>query len=102
MLTPWRDSHRRFAPGVEAVIGIDNEGIRGRFLYVESGQLKIVPMVDSPIWLDGAALGGFAAIAGAGEEVQLEVGDLIFIPVIAVDDLVPGPRSPSPIQAPSR
>jgi hypothetical protein len=78
------------APGAEAVIGIDNEGMRGRFLYVESGQIAITPMVDSPVWLEGAALGGSAGVARAGEEALLQPGDLIFIPVLAVEDLVPG------------
>jgi hypothetical protein len=78
------------APGIEAVIGTDNEGIRGRFMYVESGHLLVTPMVDSLIWLAGTALGGTVSIAQAGEAVRLEPGDLIFLPVIAVDDLVPG------------
>jgi hypothetical protein len=78
------------APGLEAVIGSDNEAIRGRFMYVESGQLVVSPMVDSPTWQAGTALGGPASIAPAGEAVRLEPGDLIFLPVIPVDDLVPG------------
>ena len=79
-----------FAPGVEAVIGTDNEGMRGRVLYVESGELVVTPMVDSPVWQGGAALGGSPGVAPAGEAVRLEPGDLIFLPVIAAADLVPG------------
>ena len=78
------------APGVEVVLGTDIEPIRGRVLYLESGGLVVTPMVDSPVWLGGAALGGSPDIAPAGEAVKLEPGDLIFLPVIAVGDLVPG------------
>jgi hypothetical protein len=69
-------------PGVEATIGTANEGIRGRFMYVESGELVITPMVDSPVWQAGAARGGDARVAQAGEPVGLGSGDLIFLPVL--------------------
>ena len=62
------------APGVEVVLGTDIEPIRGRVLYLESGGLVVTPMVDSPVWLGGAALGGSPDIAPAGEAVKLEPG----------------------------
>jgi hypothetical protein len=77
------------APGVEAAIGTDNEAIRGRLLYVESGEIVVTPMVDSPVWLGGAALGGSPGVAPTGEAVRLEPGDLIFLPVIAAREVVP-------------
>ena len=78
------------APGVETVLGTDIEPIRGRVLYLESGRLVVTPMVDSPVWQGGAALGGSPVTVPAGEAVALEPGDLIFLPVIPVGDLVSG------------
>jgi hypothetical protein len=78
------------APGVEAVLGTDIEPIRGRLLYVESGEIVVTPMVDSPVWLGGAALSGSRGIAPGGEAVTLVPGDLVFLPVVAASDIVPG------------
>ena len=78
------------APGVEAVLGTDIEPMRGRLLYVESGEIVVTPMVDSPVWQGGAALGGTPQTVPAGEAVQLAPGDLIFLPVVAASDIVSG------------
>jgi hypothetical protein len=78
------------APGVEAVLGTDIEPIRGRLLYVESGEIVVTPMVDSPVWLGGAALSGSPGIAPGAEPVTLVPGDLIFLPVVAASDIVSG------------
>ena len=76
-------------PGVRAIVGADVEAIRGRLLYVESGQIELTPMVDSPVWQDGVTQGGATGTAPAGEAAVLDTGELIFLPVIAPTDVDP-------------
>jgi hypothetical protein len=45
-------------PGTDVSIHHDNEGILGRAMTVESGQLAVTPAYDALLWTGGAALGG--------------------------------------------
>lgn len=76
-------------PGVRATIGADVEPMRGRLFYVESGQVELTPMVDSPVWQDGVTEGGATGTVPGGEAVVLDTGELMFLPVIAPADVDP-------------
>lgn len=76
-------------PGVQAIVGADIEAMRGRLFYVESGQIELTPMVDSPVWQDGVTQGKATGTAPAGEAAALDTGELIFLPVIAPTDVDP-------------
>jgi hypothetical protein len=76
-------------PGVRAIVGADIEAMRGRLFYVESGQIELTPMVDSPVWQDGVTRGGATGTVPGGEAVVLDTGELIFLPVIAPADVDP-------------
>jgi ribose transport system substrate-binding protein len=78
------------APGTDVSIGIDNEAIRGRALYLDTGELVIEPMADALLWRGADAMAGRPETAPAGEPVELAPGDVIFLPAIEADDLVPG------------
>lgn len=78
------------APGTEAVMGIDNEAIRGRLFFVESGSVEVTPLVDSLVWHGAAALGAAPRFAPAGEVAPLQPGDLVFLPVVGAHELEPG------------
>lgn len=75
------------AAGVDVSIGVENESLRGKALYVDSGELVLEPMVDALLWPQDAALGSAPVIAPAAEEVRLLPGDLVFLPAIPFDEL---------------
>ena len=75
------------AAGVDVSIGVENESLRGKALYVDSGELVLEPMVDALLRPQDAALGSAPVIAPAAEEVLLLPGDLVFLPAIPFDEL---------------
>jgi hypothetical protein len=76
-------------PGVEATIGIDNEAMRGRALYLDSGALVIEPMADALVWRSDETHGGSPTTVEAAEPTQLAPGDLIFLPAVPFEELHP-------------
>ena len=65
------------SPGFEASIGIENEAIRGKSLYLDEGELVVTPMVGAPAWRGGEAAGGNPEVAHAGSPVGLSAGDAV-------------------------
>jgi len=76
-------------PGVEATIGIDNEAMRGRAFYLDSGELIIEPMVDALVWRSDETHRGSPTTVEAAEPTQLAPGDLIFLPAVPFEELHP-------------
>ena len=77
------------SPGFEASIGIENEAIRGKSLYLAEGELLVTPMVDAWAWRGGAADGGTPEVAVAGQPISLSTGDVIYLPAVPEDRLTP-------------
>jgi hypothetical protein len=77
------------APGTDVTIPHDNEGILGRGMFVESGQLAVTPAYDALLWTGEAAQGGSPATVPAGQPVSLAVGDLLLVPAIPREELDP-------------
>ena len=77
------------APGTDVTIAYDNEGILGRGMIVESGQLEVTPAYDALLWTGEAAQGGSPVIIPAGEPVSLAVGDVLLLPAIPREQLDP-------------
>ena len=75
--------------GTDVSIPYDNEGILGRGMYLESGELTVTPAYDALLWTGEAARGGSQVIAPAGEEVALAAGDVLLLPAVPRDQLDP-------------
>jgi len=77
------------SPRAEVSVGVGNEAIRGKSLYVAEGELVVTPMVDALAWRGGEAEGGTPEIAVAGRPMGLSTGDVIYLPAVPEDRLQP-------------
>ncbi len=77
------------APGTDVSIPYDNEGILGRGMYLESGELTVTPAYDALLWTGEAVRGGSPVIAPAGVAVAMTAGDVLLLPAVPRDQLDP-------------
>ena len=70
-------------PGVVAEFDRDDEGIRGRSIYLESGTMIVEPLVPSLVWRAVGLIGAPPEVAQAGAAVQLNAGDSMYLPALS-------------------
>ena len=75
------------APGADITFGALDEGIRGRGLYLESGELLVKSLVPSPVWRGNEEIGAPPEVVQPGGEIHLAAGDSMLIPVMATSEI---------------
>jgi hypothetical protein len=72
-------------PGIVAEFGWDDEGIRGRSMYLLAGTLIVEPLLPSPVWWASSPIGADPEIVQPGDSVELNVGDSMYLPAMNED-----------------